>query len=281
MPVHFSDRTWLWTAAALYLLGFLQGTVSLVRGGRPSGALTYGLIVLGYGVQLLGLGVRGRVVGGCPLGNSFELYQFIAWSAITLYIVVGVTFRNSLLGYFTSCLATALTLVSLAIPGWDATQRVHIFGSNPWIELHAALAVFSYGVFGLLAMTSIMFLLRNYSLRSKNIGGVFSFLPSILDLDHIGVRLLTTGVAILTVSLGIIWTFWFRTPASAGVTKILFAMIVWLVASIVLGLRMRGLLLSQRFAWACLALFCGAMVSLVSVDRSRHPVTTVSALSLP
>mgnify|MGYP000626525158 CR=1 FL=1 len=33
----------------------------------------------------------------------------------------------------------------LAIPAWDATQRIHIFGHNPWIELHAALAVFSYG----------------------------------------------------------------------------------------------------------------------------------------
>jgi ABC-type uncharacterized transport system permease subunit len=32
-------------------------------------------------------------------------------------------------------------------------RRTHIFGGNPWIELHAALAIFSYGVFGLLALT--------------------------------------------------------------------------------------------------------------------------------
>lgn len=267
----FSDRNWLWAAAVLYLIGFLQGTLALVRGGRPSGTATYLIVIAGYVLQVIGMGVRGRAVGGCPLGNSFELYQFIAWSAITLYIGVGVTFRNSLFGYFTSCLAAILTLVSLSIPQWDATQRTHIFGSNPWIELHAALAVFSYGVFALLAMTSILYLLRNYSLRSKRIGGWFSFLPSILDLDHIGVRLLTAGVAILTFSLAIIWTFWMRSPESAALTKVLFAMVVWIIAAVVLGLRLRGMLLSKRFAWACVAIFVGALVSLVAVDHSRNP----------
>ena len=277
MSVPFSDRTWLWAAAALYFVGFLQGTVSLLRGGRPSGPLTYLLILLGYGVQLVGLGIRGRAVGGCPLGNTMELFQFIAWSAITLYIVVGVTFRNSLLGYFTSCLTTALTLLSLGIPAWDATQRTHIFGANPWIELHAALAVFSYGVFALLALTSIMYLLRNYSLKSKRIGGWFSFLPSILDLDHISVRLLSAGVAILTVSLMVIWTVWWHSPGSASMTKVFVAMTVWAIAVVALALRLRGRLLSKRFAWACLALFFGAMVSLVAVDHSRRSGATAAA----
>src|SRR5687767_11908451 len=210
MFTEFSDRTWLWAAAGFYSAGFALGTVALLRHGRPSGGITYALIAIGYALQLVGLGVRGRAVGGCPLGNQFEIYQFTAWSAITLYLVVGVAFRNSLLGYFTSSLAAALTLVSLAIPSWDATHRLHIFGSNPWIELHAALAVFSYGVFALLALTSIMFLFRNHSLKSKHLGGWFSFLPSILDLDHIGVRLLGAGVTILTAAVAVILTYYLR-----------------------------------------------------------------------
>ncbi len=271
MVIPFTDRTWLWAAAGLYLLGFIQGTVSLLRGGRPSGPATYLIIVAAYAVQLVGLGIRGKAVMGCPLGNAFELFQFTAWSAITLYIVVGVTFRNSLLGYFTSCLTAALTLLSLSVPAWDAAHRMHIFSSNPWIELHAALAVFSYGVFALLALTSVMYLLRNYSLKSKQIGGWFSFLPSIIDLDHISLRLLTTGVSILTVSLIVIWTFWLRAPDSASLTKVFMAMTVWAVAGTALGLRLRGLLLSKRFAWTCVALFVAAIGSLVAVDMNRRP----------
>src|SRR5262245_11486545 len=232
MLTDFSDRSWLWAAAGFYFAGFALGTIALLRRGRPFGTLTYVLITVGYALQLAGLGVRGRAVGGCPLGNQFEIYQFTAWSASTLYLLVGVTFRNSLLGYFTSSLAAALTLISLAIPAWDATRRTHIFGTNPWIELHAALAVFSYGVFGLLALTSIMFLLRNHSLKAKHLGGWFSFLPSILDLDHIGVRLLIAGVAILAVSLGVGSVFWLRDMSTVNLTKLFVTFAVWIAYAV-------------------------------------------------
>ena len=265
-------RVWMWAAAAFYAAGFGIGTFSLLRHGRLAGATTYVLIALGYGLQLIGLGIRGRDVGGCPLGNTFEILQFTAWSATTLYLAIGVTFRHSLLGYFTSCLAAALTLVSLVIPAWDATQRSHIFGSNPWIELHAALAVFSYGVFGLLALTSLMFLLRNHSLKSKRLGGWFSFLPSILDLDQIGVRLLGAGVAILATSLAVGSAYWLRDFSSVNLTKLVVTLGVWVAYAVALALRLKGRLLAQRFAWVCLALFGVALISVGPVDRSRHPI---------
>ena len=203
----YADRNWLWAAAGFYLVGFLLGTWSILRGGRPSGAANTVLILIGYGAQLIGLGLRGKAVQGCPIGNTFEIFQFTAWSAVTLYFMIGVTFRSSLLGYFASCLSAALTIVSLISPGWDATRRTGIFGGNALVELHAAVALFSYGVFALLALTSVMFLLRHFSLKSKQLGGMFSFLPSIIDLDQIGVRLLVSGVVMLGVSLvmGLVW----------------------------------------------------------------------------
>jgi ABC-type uncharacterized transport system permease subunit len=248
-----------------------MGTVSVLRGGRLSGALMYGTIFAGYLLQFVGLGMRGRVEGGCPLGNPFEIFQFTAWSAITLYLVVGVTFRSSLLGYFTSCLGSALTIVSLSIPAWDAVRRTHIFGGNPWIELHAALAIFSYGVFGLLALAAALFLLRHYSLKSKRLGGWFSFLPSIRDLDHIELRLLGAGVALLTLALGFGWVYWSRDTATVDHAKMAATVAVWIVSSAALGLRVQGRLLSRRFAWTCLALFVGALLSLEAVNGSRHP----------
>lgn len=272
-----TDRTWLWIAAGFYFAGFAQGTIALLRNGRPSGTATYGLVAIGYVVQLIGLGLRGRAVGGCPLGNTFEIFQFTAWSAITLYLVIGVTFRNSLLGYFTACLGAALTLLSLAIPAWDATRRAHIFGGNPWIELHAALALFSYGVFALLSLTSLMFLLRNYSLKSKHIGGRFSFLPSIRDLDHMGVRLLGAGVAILATSLAVGSVYWLQDTSSVNLMKLFVTVSVWIAYTLALTLRLRGQLLAKRFAWACLSLFIVALLSLGPVDASRHPIPSAAA----
>ncbi len=268
-----TDRTWLWAAAGFYFAGFALGAIALLRRGGPAGTPTYALIAVGYVLHLAGLVVRGQAVGGCPLGNQFELYQFTAWSATTLYLIVGVAFRHSLLGYFTSALATGLTVVSLAIPSWDGAARMHIFGSNPWIELHAALAVFSYGVFGLVALTSVMFLLRHHSLKSKDLGGWFALLPSIRDLDQIGVRLLGTATVILTAALAVIALIFLRDPAAVSAPKFLATSAVWLAYVVLLVLRLRGRLIAQRFAWTGATLYVAALLSLSLVNSTR-PATT-------
>ena len=266
-----TDRQWLGCAAGFYLAGFLLGTWSITRRERPSGPSMYALVAIGYAVQFFGLYLRGRADGGCPLGNTFEFLQFVAWSAITLYLVVGAIFRSSLFGYITAGLGAVLTLGSLAVPAWDATRMAHLFGDNPWIEFHAALALFSYGVFGLLAVTSALFLLRNYSLKSKQLDGWFSFLPSILDLDHIGLRLLGAGVALLAASLAVGTVYWLRDTATVNAAKLLITGAVWVAYAAILALRLGGRLAAKRFAWTCLALFGAALVSLGPVNASRHP----------
>jgi ABC-type transport system involved in cytochrome c biogenesis permease subunit len=282
MLAGLSDRQWLWCAAALYTVGLLRGTVSVIRGGHLSPAFMYFTILAGYVLQFIGLGVRGHSTGGCPLGNQFEIFQFTAWSAITLYLVVGVTFRSSIMGYFTSCLGSVLTIVSLSIPEWDAVRRTHIFGGNPWIELHAALAIFSYGVFGLMALASLLFLLRHYSLKSKHLGGWFSFLPSIRDLDHIEVRLLGAGLALLTLALAFGGVYWSRDTTTVDHAKLAATVAVWAGSAAAFLLRAVGRLLARRFAWTCLALFAAALLSLEAVDVSRHPGTRqTSRLSAP
>ncbi len=228
-------------------------------------------------MQLTGLYLRGLAVGGCPLGNTFELFQFTAWSAISLYLVVGVTFRTSLLGYFTSCLAAVLTLVSLAIPAWDSTRSSGIFGNNPWIEFHAALALFSYGVFGLLALTALMLQLRNYSLKNKRIGGWFSFLPSLFDLDQISGRLLVFGVVLLTAALTVGSVHWVQNTATVHWPKLLTTVSVWACYAIALVLRIRGQLGARRFAWTAIILFTLALLTLGVVDANRRNPATPAA----
>ncbi len=272
----FTDRHWLWFAAGFYLLGFLAGTVSLLRGGRPSGTLMYALVAVGCALQLIGLGERGKAVGGCPLGNTFETVQFTAWSAISLYLVVGVVFRSSLLGYLTASLMAALTIISLSIHSWDSPSRAPLFGGNPWIELHAALAVFSYGVFALLALTALLFLFRHFSLKSKNLDGWFFFLPSIFDLDRIALRLLSFGVALLAASLAVGSIYWIRESAVVTPAKLL-TLTVWIAYAAALVLRLRGRLLARRFAWTCVILFAAALISLRLVDSSRQELQMVRA----
>ncbi len=267
-----TDRALLWLGALLYLAGFLAGLLTLARRSTApaSRVVLNSLLVAGWIAQMAGLYVRGLATGGCPLGNNFELVQFVAWSAMVLYFFVGTAFRVSLLGLFAAGYAAALALISLLIPAWDAVHGQKIFDSNPWIELHAALAVFSYGVFGLLALTSVMQLLQNWSLKHKRLSGLFWFLPSVVQLDQINTRLLALGVLLLTFSLGVGAVWWLRDTASVNLPKLVVTLGVWVVYLVVLLLRWRARLVSVRFAWVCLVMFLLALLSLGPVNSSRQ-----------
>lgn len=276
-----TDREWIWIAAACYLASVGIGTAALMRNRAQPAGVIWGIVALGFLLQTTGLYLRGLEVRGCPLGNTFELFQFTGWSATALYLVVGLTFRLSLLGYFTALLSLVLTTVSLAVPAWDATRRVGVFGGNVWIEFHAAIALFSYGVFALLALTSIMFLLRNYSLKHKQLSGAFAFLPAIRDLDHISHRLLTVGVVLLSTSLLVGAAHWVRAFDTVDLAKLFITVAVWLAYGVALILRRRGVLHGTRLSWVCIGLFGAALISVYPVNSSRHgDDTTLPAASL-
>lgn len=272
MSTLLTDRALLWLGALLYLAGFLTGLVALLRRQPRAGLRTIlnTLLIGGWGFQMAGLYVRGMAVGGCPLGNTFEILQFVAWSAMVVYFFVGTTLHVTLLGLFTAGYAAALALVSLLVPHWDLTRGLKIFGNNPWIELHAALAVFSYGVFGLLAMTSLMHVLQSWSLKHKRLNGLFWFLPSVVQLDQINYRTLVLGVALLSISLGVGASWWVRDTASVDVPKLAVTIGVWGAYLLVGLLRWRARLVAVRFAWVCLIMFILALLSLGPVNSSRH-----------
>lgn len=272
MSTLLTDRFFLWLGALLYLAGFASGCAGLFRRSPDGGSrvILNALLAGGLIFQVTGLYIRGMAAGGCPLGNPFELVQFVAWSAMVLYFVVGPAFRVSLLGLFAAGYAAGLALLSLLIPEWDAVRGQRIFGNNPWIELHAALAVFSYGVFGILALTSGMHLLQNWSLKHKRLDGLFWFLPSVVQLDQINRRLLLAGVLLLTISLGVGSRYWLTSPGTVNLSKLLITVAVWATYLAVLLLRWRGRLVSTRFTWTCVLLFLAAMLSLGPVNANRH-----------
>lgn len=265
-----NDRGWILLSAVFYAAGFLSAVVALLRNRRQAAGLMYTFAALGFMLHTGGLQLRGMATHGCPLGNKFEILQFTVWSMMVLYFVVGPTFRLSVLGYFTAALAALLSSASLAIPAWDSVHRVRIFGANPYIELHAAVAMFSYGVFALLALTSVMYLLQSRNLRRKDLHHLFRLLPSILELDQMNVRLLGFGVGLLTLALGVGSIYWVGDPASVNYVKLGATLAVWACYAAAFALRLRQKLFARRFAWVCMLLFLLTLLSLGPINSSRR-----------
>ena len=267
--IAMTDRNAFAVAAAIYGAAFLYGLFVLLSKRVYSRAVMFALLVGGFLIQTLGLNLRGAAIKACPLGNLFEIAQFLAWSLILLFFIVGPAFRLRLLGFFTAGLAALLAGGSFAVPSWDRTYPPGIFGGNPWIELHAALAIFSYGVFAILSLVSIMFLIQERGLKKKQFKGVYQFLPSVQQLDLMAKRLLITGVIVLSASLVFGAVFSVDNFDLVPIFKLGATCLVWLGYLSVFILRLQKKLVTRRHAFASIALFALAMASLWPVESAR------------
>jgi ABC-type uncharacterized transport system permease subunit len=264
------DRQWIFLATVVFVVTAALGTYTALKLHRKA-RRPYTLVLVSFGwiLQTIGLYARGLEYGGCPLSNQFELVQFMVWSAIALYIFVGPAFRVSFLGMFTSTFASVFSILSLTIQSWDSPSRTPIFGDSPWIETHAALALFSYGVFGILALTSVMYLLQSRSLKQKNMGGLFPYMPSIFELTQINFRLLTIGFLILSASLAIGAVYWSHEIDSVDLPKLGTTIVVWFAYGVLLLLRFHQTLSYKQYSWACISVFAAALLSLEAVDQPK------------
>ena len=91
-----NDRLALAVGSGFYAAGLLYGIWSLLFRRRHSRFAAYSLMALGWLVQTLGLFLRSRGTHACPIGNTFEVLQFVAWSSTLLYLFVGTVFRSAL-----------------------------------------------------------------------------------------------------------------------------------------------------------------------------------------
>ncbi len=271
-------RDLLWLAAILYGAALVTGFAFASRVKKIlSKWIPFILIGAGFIAQTQALAVRGEMVKGCPLGNGMERIQFILWSVVLGYLIIRVLFRLNLLGSFAAGLASlggALSLLAPSLDGkyWEREGYDGIF-SNHWVELHASVAIFSYGIFALLAVVSVMYLIQQNALRTKSRGTLAPFLPSIHQLETAGARLLLVGSVFLTGSIVVGSLDWTRSPESVSLTKVGLTVALWLAYCTLWYLHFRQKLYGNKFAKACIALFVAAILSLGAVrSADERPV---------
>ncbi len=264
-------RELLWIAVCLYGASFLLGLVK-TRGALPAGfgESPLALIILGFFLQTRGLFLRGLEVHGCPLGNGMERAQFIIWSLILAFLIIRLIWKLNLLGTFCAGVSVILGCSSLMIRNWDTPywmedDYVRLF-KDPWIELHASIAIFSYGVFCLLAVVSLMYLSQRQALLSKKSGFLGPYLPPISELEVAAFRLLLVGVGFLTLSMVVGTMHWTRHPEFVSHAKLGITIALWVGYLAMLALRMSNRLYGSRFAKWAIGLFAVALISLSLVS---------------
>ena len=250
------ERYLLAGSTLFYLLGFAHSLVLLGAGKFRLGRFNFAAIAAGFSLQTAFLYHRGHDLGRCPITNSFEILVFLSWSLALAYLVVGTTYRISLLGTFTAPLVFGLQLFALLLPAAPSAARRG--RPDGWLELHASTSLVAYGVLALACVAGVMFLVQERQLKMRVPNSIFHLLPPITTLAEAMRRLLWLGVGLL--SVGILSGFFVGLPIAQFKSGVSF--LVWLVYVGILFLWSRNTVHSHRVAQCCVGAFLFALLTL-------------------
>ena len=244
------DRWFLIASTLLATVGAVWGMISVHRGHRSRWTTIWMLAV--FICQLTFLVMRGEQRAACPLADRGEILVFLSWSLTLFYLLVGPTYRISLLGVFTAPVVVVFQTIAL-LPDVLHADPQRVVGGNPWHETHSATSVLGYGALALAAVAGVMFLVLDRQLKEQHLtSGLFRNLPPVRELLVSLERLLWLGGGLLTV--GIIAGFLMPHDKSA-LGHLLAALSVWMGYAILLGIKTRRGLTGRRLSLATVVLF--------------------------
>jgi ABC-type uncharacterized transport system permease subunit len=260
------DRLLLVISTFCFLFGFAYTMHALGARVYRHSRLNLFAILTGFACQTAFLYLRGQQVGRCPLTSLFEVFIFLSWALVLFYLLIGPTYRLSLLGAFTSPLAFGLQVLALLLLR-DVPVRVNL-PVNPWMELHAAISILAYGAFALAGVAGVMYLAQERQLKTHHIHSIFYHLPPIRDLAVANGRLIFTGFALLAVGIGAGFMVgnW-----QSHASKVAWSLGVWVLYGAILALSKGHRLSPRKVAWLSVAAFSVALVTLSGINFISEP----------
>ncbi len=251
------ERFLLVVSNGFYFASFALTLFALGARTYRASRRNYVLILSGFVLQSAALQLRGMRTGHCPLTNAFEVLVFLSWSVALIYLLVGGGYRMSLLGAFTAPVVFLLQGLGLALPIEESASG-QTRQTEFWLELHAALSIVAYGAFALAGVAGALFLMQERFLKTHRVTGIASFLPPMTDLGRMNARLMTFGLALLT--LGLAAGFLVGRPTEP--LKLAGGVLVWLLYAAILQLRWLKTLAPVPAARLSVAAFAASLASL-------------------
>lgn len=249
----------LLAATLCYLFSFGHTLFALGAGRFHPGRFNVIAMALGAAAQGWYLFLRGAAEHSCPLGTGPEMLIFLSWSVALIYLVIGPSYRISLMGAFTAPLVLLLQLVAVLLP----ETRSGVSPPNPWVETHAALSLVAFGAFGLACVAGFMFLLQEGQLKSRHPAPIFHHLPPITVLAEAIVRLLWVGFFLLSLS----FATGMHAHLSVSKAKFFFSILIWVLYAGLLAGSKSGILNGRRFAMLSSTTFLLALALLPVIQH--------------
>jgi len=161
-----------------------------------------GLVIIGFVLHTLGLGIRWYVSGRAPWSNGYESMIYIAWTST----LAGIIFTRKSFGGLSATMVLAGTILFVATLSFldpEITPLVPVLKSY-WLTIHVSMEAGSYGFLMLGAIIGLINLILMICLTEEN---KTRLKRMIQEMSYISELTLTGGLVMVSIGtyLGGVW----------------------------------------------------------------------------
>jgi ABC-type uncharacterized transport system permease subunit len=203
---------------------------------------------------------------GTPRFGFAPALSVTAWLVLTVYAVESHLFPQLKARWTLASLGAAAVILALVFPGTPMHPSV-----SPWLPLHSALGIASYGLFAAAVVHAWLMTRAEHQMRLA--AGSFSGIP-LLTLERITFRLVSAGFVLLSATLLAGFLFGEQLYGSSWKWshKTVFSVLAWITFAVLLIGR-------ARFGWrgrkAVRVLYMGSGLLLLAYVGSRFVLEVI------
>jgi cytochrome c-type biogenesis protein CcsB len=200
------DLIFFQIAIAVYLVASIGYLVLLLLPSMERAAIGFWCALAGFVAHGLSILHRAIFSGFFPLATGFDALSLFAWLVVGLFLAMRYRDPSPIFGSIAVPMAAVLMLYATTMSYQIRAPIVPVLRSW-WLPIHVTLALIGNGIFALVAISGLMYLVQERLIKSKHLGRFFRLLPSLETLDRINRRGLPLGFFMLTLGIisGALW----------------------------------------------------------------------------
>ena len=235
-----SPNATLYVALVFYALGTLLALGTLFSRDRRPQLIALGFMIAGFISHTIWIGGICVRTGHPPLTNLPEASAFMSWTLFAVELVLFIRYRVHAASFFVYplvlMLATIAAVVREPFAKMAPAMRSNLFTAHILFSTVGVAALFIGLAFTVLAF------LQDRSLKSKQRGALWEWIPSLSICRQLSYRALAIGFSIYTLGIlcGIMWSY--RTTAELIDLRVkpIGAMVAWVLFAVLLQSYISG-----------------------------------------
>ena len=251
---------WLRFALGCYLIGLVYAFVALNRTSDLFSRIALHAASLGMVFHFVSL-VEAFVNGPAVLASVHNAESLLAFLSMTFFLIIYTIYQTTSPGVVVFPIVFFLTFV--AAVDQQPVLLASFVQHKGWLIAHIILIFTGYAALLLSFGASLLYLLQERRLKSKNPTSLIGFLPALEVIDQIGYRSLLLGFPFMT--LGLITGSVVAMSAYGHVDfldpKILLSVLMWVVYMIMVFTRWNSGWRGRRAAFLATCAFVAALAA--------------------